>query len=67
VRKTSTGAETIPVNLNHATKIDGENLALRPGDVLVIPRSGAKQFMNVVLPGVTGAVAGSVAAAIVLH
>jgi polysaccharide biosynthesis/export protein len=67
VRKTNTGAETIPVNLNHITKIDGENLALRPGDVLVVPRSGAKQFMNVVLPGVTGAVAGSVAAAIVLH
>ena len=67
VRKTSAGAETIPVNLNHVTKVDGENLALRPGDVLVVPRSGAKQFMNVVLPGVTGAVAGSVAAAIVLH
>jgi polysaccharide export outer membrane protein len=67
VRKTSTGAETIPVNLNRVTKVDGENLALRPGDVLVVPRSGAKEFMNVVLPGVTGAVAGSVAAAIVLH
>jgi polysaccharide biosynthesis/export protein len=67
VRKTTTGAETIPVNLNNVTKVDGENLGLRPGDVLVVPRSGAKQFMNVVLPGVTGAVAGSVAAAIVLH
>jgi polysaccharide export outer membrane protein len=67
VHKTNTGAETIPVNLNNVTKVDGENLGLRPGDVLVVPRSGAKQFMNVVLPGVTGAVAGSVAAAIVLH
>jgi polysaccharide biosynthesis/export protein len=67
VRKTTTGAQTIPINLNNVSKVDGENLALRPGDVLVVPRSGAKQFMNVVLPGVTGAVAGSVAAAIVLH
>jgi polysaccharide biosynthesis/export protein len=67
VRKNGTGAQTIPINLNNVTKVDGENLTLRPGDVLVVPRSGAKQFMNVVLPGVTGAVAGSVAAAIVLH
>jgi polysaccharide biosynthesis/export protein len=67
VRKTATGAETIPVNLNRIAKINGENLILRPADVLVIPRSGAKSFLNVVLPGVTGAVAGSVAAALVLR
>ncbi len=66
VRKTDTGAETIPVNLNNC-KVDGENLGLRPADVLVVPRSGAKQFLSVVLPGVTGAVAGSVAAALVLR
>lgn len=67
VRKTATGAETIPVNLNRIAKINGENLILRPADVLVVPRSGAKSFLNVVLPGVTGAVAGSVAAALVLR
>jgi polysaccharide biosynthesis/export protein len=67
VRKTATGAETIPVNLNRIAKNSGENLTLRPADVLVVPRSGAKQFLNVVLPGVTGAVAGSVAAALVLR
>jgi polysaccharide biosynthesis/export protein len=67
VRKTATGAETIPVNLNRIAKINGENLILRPSDVLVVPRSGAKSFLNVVLPGVTGAVAGSVAAALVLR
>jgi polysaccharide biosynthesis/export protein len=67
VRKTATGAETIPVNLNKIAKVNGENLILRPADVLVVPRSGAKSFLNVVLPGVTGAVAGSVAAAIVLR
>jgi polysaccharide biosynthesis/export protein len=67
VRKTAAGAETIPVNLNRIAKNNGENLTLRPADVLVVPRSGAKQFLNVVLPGVTGAVAGSVAAALVLR
>jgi polysaccharide biosynthesis/export protein len=67
VRKTATGAETIPVNLNHISKVDGENLALRPEDVLVVPRSGAKQLMNIVLPGLTGAVAGSVAAALTVR
>jgi polysaccharide biosynthesis/export protein len=67
VRKTATGAETIPVNLNKIAKVNGENLILRPADVLVVPRSGTKSFLNVVLPGVTGAVAGSVAAAIVLR
>jgi polysaccharide export outer membrane protein len=67
VRKTATGAETIPVNLNRIAKNNGENLTLRAADVLVVPRSGAKQFLNVVLPGVTGAVAGSVAAALVVR
>jgi polysaccharide biosynthesis/export protein len=67
VRKTSTGAETIPVNLNRIAKVNGENLILRPADVLVIPRSGAKAFLSLALPGVTGAVAGSVAAALILH
>ncbi len=67
VRKTATGAETIPVNLNRIAKVNGENLILRPADVLVIPRSGAKAFFSLALPGVTGAVAGSVAAALILH
>jgi polysaccharide biosynthesis/export protein len=67
VRKTADGAETIPVNLNHIAKDNGENLILRPADVLVVPRSGVKSFVNVALPGISGAVAGSVAAALVLH
>jgi polysaccharide export outer membrane protein len=67
VRKTATGAETIPVNLNRIAKVNGENLILRPADVLVVPRSGAKAFLSLALPGVTGAVAGSVAAALILH
>jgi polysaccharide export outer membrane protein len=67
VRKTANGAETIPVNLNRIAKVNGENLVLRPADVLVVPRSGAKAFLSLALPGVTGAVAGSVAAALILH
>jgi polysaccharide biosynthesis/export protein len=67
VRKTATGAETIPINLNRIAKVNGENLILRPADVLVVPRSGAKAFLSLALPGVTGAVAGSVAAALILH
>jgi len=67
VRKTSHGAETIPVNLKNINKLYGEDLALRAGDVVVVPRSGAKQLMNIVLPGLTGAVAGSVAAALTVR
>jgi polysaccharide biosynthesis/export protein len=67
VRKTANGAETIPVNLNRIAQVNGENLILRPADVLVVPRSGAKAFLSLALPGVTGAVAGSVAAALILH
>jgi polysaccharide export outer membrane protein len=67
VRKTADGAETIPVNLNRIAKDNGENLILRPADVLVVPRSGTKQFLNMALPGVTGAVAGSVAAALAVR
>lgn len=67
VRQTATGAETLPVNLNRIAKNNAENLILRPSDVLVVPRSGAKSFLNVALPGITGAVAGSVATALILR
>lgn len=67
VRKTSTGAKTIPVNLKHIAQNNSENLALKSDDVLVIPRSDAKAFLNFALPGVTGAVAGAVATALVLR
>ena len=67
VRKTTTGAETIPVNLKHIVQNNGENLTLKSEDVLVVPHSGAKTFFNLALPGITGAVAGSVAAALILH
>ena len=67
VRKTATGAETIPVNLKHIAQNNGENLTLKSEDVLVVPRSGARSFLNLALPGVTGAVAGSVAAALIVR
>jgi polysaccharide biosynthesis/export protein len=67
VRKTSTGAVTIPINLNRVAEDNGENLILRPADVVVIPRSGTKSFLNIALPGITGAVAGSVAAALAVR
>lgn len=67
VRKTATGAKTIPVNLKHIAQNNDENLILKSEDVLVIPRSGAKSFLNLALPGVTGAVAGSVAAALIVR
>lgn len=67
IRRSGDGAITIPVNLSHLDDTTEIMRLLRPDDVLVVPRSGAKSFMSVALPGITGAVAGSVAAALILH
>ncbi len=60
------GAQSIPVNLNKVMKNQEPNLAMQAGDILVVPRSGVKDFGYLVLPGLTNAVvSASVSAAII--
>jgi polysaccharide export outer membrane protein len=67
VRKTATGAQTIRFNLNKIMQNKSDNFALMAGDVVVIPRSGFKDFVNIALPGATGAVTSAVATALIVQ
>jgi polysaccharide export outer membrane protein len=62
VRKTSDGgAQTIPIDLQAIQKNKAADPSLQADDVLVIPRSGAKAFLDTAIPGATGAVVGAIA------
>lgn len=62
VRKTPTGgAQLIPVDLHQIAKAEIGDPILLPDDVLVIPRSGAKAFFEIALPGATAAVVAALA------
>jgi polysaccharide export outer membrane protein len=65
VRDTGSGIVTIPVNLKKIAENKETDQVLLPGDVLVIPRSGVRQFLDYALPNATGALAGAVGAAII--
>jgi polysaccharide export outer membrane protein len=67
VRKTATGTETIRFNLNKVMQDKEANSALLAGDVVVIPRSGFKDFVYIALPGLTNAISGSVATALIVQ
>lgn len=67
LRKTGEGLRRIPVNLKNIAKNSTDFPLLQPEDILVIPRSGTKAFLDLALPGMTGAVAGSVAAALIVR
>ena len=67
VRNTGDGVMTIPLNLTHLARNSGDYPLLQANDVLVVPRSGAKTFANLTLPGISGAVAGTVAAALIVR
>jgi polysaccharide export outer membrane protein len=53
IRKTATGPETIPVDLNKVVKNAAPNLVLQASDVLVMPHSGFKRFLQYALPSAT--------------
>jgi polysaccharide export outer membrane protein len=66
VRDTGDGTiVTIPINLKKIAENKDPDQVLLPGDVLVIPRSGIRQFLDYALPNATGALAGAVGAAII--
>lgn len=65
VRETETGVNTIHINIDKIAKSQQQDLALMPGDIVVVPRSGTKAFMESALPMATGSTAGAVAAALI--
>ena len=67
VRKTPTGATTIPLDLNRIMKNKQPDLTLLASDVLVVPRSGVKTLLETALPGATAAVTGAVSTALILR
>jgi polysaccharide export outer membrane protein len=67
IRSNGDGAEIIPVDLTKVAKNKALDPFLEPSDILVVPRSGFKQFVNVALPGITGAAANAAALALISH
>ena len=53
IRKTDTGTVVIPVDLNGVMKNAAPNLVMQPSDVLVMPHSGFKRFLQYALPSAT--------------
>jgi polysaccharide export outer membrane protein len=67
VRPTATGAETIPLDLNKIMKNIQPDVVLQASDVLVVPRSGMKVFLETALPSATSAVTGAVSTALIVR
>ncbi len=67
VRQTPTGVQAIRVNLNKIMKSQEVDPVLAAGDVLVIPRSGFKDFGYAALPGLTSSVANAVTTALIVN
>jgi polysaccharide export outer membrane protein len=67
VRPTATGAETIPLDLNKIMKNVQPDVMLQASDVLVVPRSGVKVFLETALPSATSAVTGAVSTALIVR
>ena len=66
IRKTEDGAKIIPVDLKQITeKGDGDQM-LYAEDIVVVPRSRGRAFIDATLPGLVGSVAGSAVAAMIL-
>ncbi|WP_188590860.1 polysaccharide biosynthesis/export family protein [Silvibacterium dinghuense] len=54
-------AKTISFNLNKVMHNEAPNLAMQAGDVLVLPRSGWKDFGFTAMPGVSSAISSAIA------
>jgi polysaccharide export outer membrane protein len=67
VRDTGDGVITIPINLKRIEENKDADTVLLAGDVLVVPRSGVREFLDYALPNATGALAGAVGAALIYH
>jgi polysaccharide biosynthesis/export protein len=67
IRKVPEGVETIRFDLGKVMQSKLANFTLLAGDVVVIPRSGLKDFGTTALPGVTNAVASATSAALIVQ
>lgn len=61
IRETPTGVQTIPLNLDKIMRSAAPNPVLQASDVLVVPRSGTKAFMQFALPNAASGVVNAVA------
>ena len=66
IRKTGDGAKIIPVDLKRMTETAEGDQTLHAEDVIVVPRSRGRAFIDATLPGLTGSIAGSAVAAMIL-
>jgi polysaccharide export outer membrane protein len=67
IRSTPDGVKTIPFDLNKVMKSTQPNMVLEAGDVVVLPRSGWKDFTLEALPGLTNAVSSAASTALITH
>lgn len=67
LRQTPTGIQTIPLNLTKVMRNQEPNPVLHAGDVLVVPRSGFKNFALTALPGLSNALSGAASTALITH
>jgi polysaccharide export outer membrane protein len=61
------GAVTIPVDLKKIINNQTKDLTLQASDVLVVPRSGLKVFLQYALPGATSAVTSAASTALIIR
>ncbi len=62
VRKTADGgAQAIPVDLRAIEKNNAADPVLQADDIVVIPRSGVRAFLDTAIPGAAGTVVGALA------
>lgn len=66
IRQTGDGSKIIPIDLKQMTHNGEGDRALCAEDIVVVPRSRGRAFLDATLPGLTGSIAGSAVAAMIL-
>jgi polysaccharide export outer membrane protein len=66
IRKTGDGTKIIPVDLKRMTEEADGDQTLYAEDIVVVPRSRGRAFIDATLPGLVGSMAGSAVAAMIL-
>jgi polysaccharide biosynthesis/export protein len=67
IRQIGDRINTIPVNLDDILKQKQPNLVMQAEDILVIPRSGRKAFLQLALPAVTNSAVSAAASAAIIR
>ena len=66
IRKSEDGSKIIPIDIKRMTEKAEGNQILYAEDIVVVPKNRGRAFLDATLPGLTGSVAGSAIAAILL-